>query len=55
MPADDLVEAEATASQLGGIENHPFGAILIRLVRQARQVRTALRDLDERLKALEGP
>lgn len=52
--ADDLTDAEDEARTLGGIDNHPHGRILIRLVRAARILVTRLKALEDRVKALEG-
>jgi hypothetical protein len=52
--ADDLTDAEDEARAHVGIENHPHGQILVRLVRTARLLVTRLKALEDRVKALEG-
>jgi hypothetical protein len=52
--ADDLTDAEDEARNLQGVDNHPHGKILIRLVRAARTLVVRLKALEDRVKALEG-
>ena len=54
MPVDDLLEAEDEARNLSGMDNHPHGKILIRLVRAARVLVVRLKALEDRVSALEG-
>jgi hypothetical protein len=63
--ADDLTDLETAMGGMQGVENHPYGVILVRAVRLLRAARTKfaatdkrIGDLDTatdtRLKALEG-
>jgi hypothetical protein len=54
MAADDLADAEAQVQRMQGIENHPYGVILIRAVRLLRAARTKFAATDNRLDALEA-
>lgn len=49
----DLEEAEQQAAEHVGFENHPYGRILIRLIRQMRFVTNRLPIMADRVKALE--
>lgn len=49
----DLEEAEEEAAGHLGFENHPYGRILIRLIRQMRFVTNRLPIMSDRVKALE--
>jgi hypothetical protein len=51
--ADDMTEAEATMANLQGVENHPQGVILVRVVRLLRAARTKFAATDARIAALE--
>lgn len=52
--ADDLSDAEDTIQGLQGVDNHPTGKVLIRLVRTVRLLVTRLKALEDRVRALEG-
>lgn len=47
--ADDMTEAEAQAQALGGIENHPYGFILLRMVRLTKLATGRLANIDDRV------
>jgi hypothetical protein len=52
--ADDLTEAEGAMAAQGGIENHPYGVILVRAVRLLRAARAKFAATDDRIAALEA-
>lgn len=52
--ADDMTEAEDELRALSGVENHPSGRMLARLIRAARTLATRLKALEDRVRALEG-
>jgi hypothetical protein len=52
--ADDLTDAEDILALQGGIENHPTGRLLARLVRTVRVLVTRAKALEDRVRALEG-
>jgi hypothetical protein len=52
--ADDLTDAEDILATQGGIENHPHGRLLARLVRTVRVLVTRVKALEDRVRALEG-
>jgi hypothetical protein len=52
--ADDLTDLETAMGGLQGVENHPYGVILVRAVRLLRAARTKFAATDARLAALEG-
>lgn len=51
--ADDMTDAAATMQAMQGVENHPYGFILIRMVRLVQAARTVLASQDARITALE--
>jgi hypothetical protein len=51
--ADDMTEAEAAMANLQGVENHPYGVVLVRVVRLLRAARTKFAATDARIAALE--
>jgi hypothetical protein len=52
--ADDLTDLETAIGGMQGVENHPYGVILVRAVRLLRAARTKFAATDARLAALEG-
>lgn len=52
--ADDLVDAETTLLAQQGPENHPYGVVLVRVVRLLRQARQKFQSTDDRIAALEA-
>lgn len=49
--ADDMTEAEAAMANLKGVENHPYGVVLVRAVRLLRAARTKFAATDARIAA----
>lgn len=54
MAADDLTDAEDEARAHVGLENHPHGKLLGRLIRFMRLMVVRLKALEDRVSALEG-
>lgn len=52
--ADDLTDAEDEIRAHLGVDNHPLGKILARLVRTARVLVVRVKALEDRVRALEG-
>lgn len=52
--ADDMTEAETAIGALQGVENHPYGVILVRAVRLLRAARQKFAATDDRIAALEA-
>ena len=51
--ADDLTDAEDEARAHVGLDNHPHGRLIFRLIRVARLFAVRLKALEDRVKALE--
>jgi hypothetical protein len=52
--ADDLTDLETAMGGMQGVENHPYGVILVRAVRLLRAARTKFAAHDNRMDALEA-
>jgi hypothetical protein len=53
--ADDLTDAEDLIALLDSVENHPYGKLLLRLIRTCRLLVVRVKALDDRVKVLENP
>jgi hypothetical protein len=51
----DIDDAETLVRNHQGIENDDIGRLLVRLVREVRGLRVAVKDLRDRVTALENP
>jgi hypothetical protein len=51
----DIDDAEAMVRNHQGIENDELGRLLVRMVREARALRVAVKDLRDRMAVLEAP
>jgi hypothetical protein len=51
----DIDDAEAMVRNHQGIENDELGRLLVRMVREARALRVAVKDLRDRVAVLEAP
>jgi hypothetical protein len=52
--ADDASDVDAEVQAIGGIENHPYGFIFVRIWRLLKTARTVLQDHEARIRKLEG-
>jgi hypothetical protein len=52
--ADDLTDAKATLQRIQGLENHPYGVVLARAVRLLEGAAVRLKQLEDRVAALEA-
>jgi hypothetical protein len=52
--ADDLTDAEADIQAMQGIDNHPLGFAILRMVRLLRAARAKFAATDDRIAALEA-
>jgi hypothetical protein len=53
--ADELDDAEGQARDHQGLESHPHGRLLGRVIRHLRVLTTAVRDMKQRLDRIDPP
>lgn len=53
--ADELDDADDQVRAHAGFENHPYGTILVRIMRHLRLLTSAVRDLKTRMDRIDPP
>lgn len=52
--ADDMTDADAVVQSIQGIENHPYGFVILRFLRLLKTAVARLKSLEDRVTKLEG-